>query len=277
MLLTRISLRNYRVFEAPLDLELPGGLVGIFGPNGAGKSVLIESVRFAVYGRSQSTQGDVRTSGVLGDCVAEVEFEHEGHLYSVRRTLTGLNATAKADATADGAQVAEGVRDVAQYVQSVLGVDDAAFRASVFAEQNQLASFSAQAPDKRRELVLRLLGVTPLDRARDDARRDARSSASDHDRLRGLLPDLEGLVASVTLATAKVDEASGASSLATASSEQADERLRRAEVDFERIDEQRRAHDELVSEGRSVKAELVAAEEESVRLAAELADLATAE
>ena len=31
MQLTRLYLRNYRVYEEPLELELPPGLIGIFG------------------------------------------------------------------------------------------------------------------------------------------------------------------------------------------------------------------------------------------------------
>ena len=42
MLLTRLYLRNYRVYEEPLDLALPPGLIGIFGVNGSGKSSLLE-------------------------------------------------------------------------------------------------------------------------------------------------------------------------------------------------------------------------------------------
>jgi ABC-type branched-subunit amino acid transport system ATPase component len=41
VLLTRLYLRNFRVYEDELDLELPPGLVGIYGPNGAGKSTLL--------------------------------------------------------------------------------------------------------------------------------------------------------------------------------------------------------------------------------------------
>ena len=40
----------------------------------------------------------VRTSGVNDPCVTEVEFEHEGHLYLVRRTISGANHTVKAEA-----------------------------------------------------------------------------------------------------------------------------------------------------------------------------------
>ena len=89
--------------------------------------------------------------------------------------------------------MSEGVRDTSRYLHSVLGMDDAAFRASVFAEQKQLAAFSDQTPAERQRLVLRLLGITPLDAARDAARKDARQAATDHDRLRGMLPDLDAL------------------------------------------------------------------------------------
>ncbi|MGI9033446.1 MAG: AAA family ATPase, partial [Acidimicrobiales bacterium] len=193
MRVTRIYLRNYRVYEDELDLEIPPGLVGVYGPNGGGKSALIESIRFALYGKSRTTNDDVRTSGIKAECVAEVEFEHEGHLYLVRRTITGATATVRASAHADGSQVAEGVRDTTRYVHSILGMDDAAFRASVFAEQKQLAAFSSRPPAERRQLVLQLLGITPLDAARDAARRDARTAQADHERLRGMLADLDTL------------------------------------------------------------------------------------
>ena len=162
MRITRIYLRNYRVFEQELDLAMPAGLVGIYGVNGGGKSSLIESVLWTLYGRSRTKNEEIRTTGVLADCITELEFEHEGHLYLVRRTITGINSTVKAEAWADGAQVATGVGDVKRYVHSVLGMDDAAFRASVFAEQKQVSAFSLKRPAERRDLVLKLLGITPL-------------------------------------------------------------------------------------------------------------------
>src|SRR3954467_6331989 len=192
MRLTRLRLRNYRVYEE-LDLELPPGLVGVYGANGAGKSSLMESITFTLFGRARTTKEEVRTSGVNADCVAEVEFEHEGHLYVVRRTISGVNSTVKAQAHADGLQVAEGVRDTARYVRSVLGMDDTAFRASVFAEQKQIASFSGQTPAERRKLVLQLLGITPVDTAKDRARKDGSLAMEQFTRPRALLPDVEKL------------------------------------------------------------------------------------
>src|SRR6202034_3687139 len=186
VLLTRLYLRNFRVYEDELDLDLPPGLVGIYGPNGSGKSTLLEAILWTLWGKARTTKEQIRSAGVGGDCVTEVEFEHEGHLYLVRRTLSGINATPRLEARCDGVIMSEGVRDAERYIESVVGMDDGAFRASVFAEQRQLAAFSDRSPAERLRLVLRLLGITPLDGARDTARRDARQAMSDHNRLRGL-------------------------------------------------------------------------------------------
>ena len=144
--ITRLYLRNYRVYEDEVDLELPGGLVGVYGLNGAGKSYLVESILWTIWGRSRTDKSEVRTTGVNGDCITEVEFEHEGHLYLVRRTVSGINHTVRAEAMADGMQVAASVTDVRRYLHTILGMDDTAFRASVFAEQKQVAAFSGRTP-----------------------------------------------------------------------------------------------------------------------------------
>ena len=58
MRITRVRLRNYRVYEE-LDLELPPGLVGIYGSNGTGKSTLVESIRWTLYGRGRTANDEI--------------------------------------------------------------------------------------------------------------------------------------------------------------------------------------------------------------------------
>ncbi len=277
MRLTRLYLRNYRVFEDELELELPSGLIGIYGPNGSGKSYLVESIRWTLFGQSRTAKDQVRTAGVNAECITEIEFEHEGHLYAVRRTLSGINATVRAEASADRQQVAEGVLDVARYVHSVLGMDDAAFRASVFAEQSQLAAFTGQAPAKRRELVLRLLGITPLDAARSLANKDAGEAARDHDRLRTVLPDLDALADELAEMEAGVAASTLAREQAAAAVAQASTERARAEAEAEALDQRARRHEHLLAEGRAVRAELDAAEQSATRLGVELGELDQAE
>ena len=259
MLITRLYLRNFRVYERELDLELPPGLVGIYGPNGAGKSTLLEAVVWTLWGRARTAKEEIRSSGVGGDCVTEVEFEHEGHLYLVRRAISGAAATVRAEAHCDGLIVSEGVRDAARYLHSVLGMDDAAFRASVFAEQKQLAAFSSQTPAERRRLVLQLLGITPLDAARDDARRQARATSDQHQRLRGMLPDLGELTVAAADADARAGAVEARAADAEAAAAAAATRAAAAAETLRRLDGVRQEYDSLVVEGRAAASELKAA------------------
>ena len=277
MRITRLYLRNYRVYEDPVELELPPGLVGVFGPNGAGKSTLLESIVWSLWGRARTPKDGIRTADVNADCVTEVEFEHEGHLYMVRRTITGQNHTVRAQAHADGAQVAEGVRDVATYVHSVLGMDDVAFRASVFAEQKQLAAFSSHAPAERRKLVMQLLGITPLDGARDQARKDAREATDQLNRLRALLPDRREIVRQLTEATEQAEQAEKAALAAAELAERARSDLEAAEKAHRVLADVGREHETLVREGRAVREQRDEAKARVGRLTTELAELAGAE
>ncbi len=273
MRVTRLYLRNYRTFEDEVELELPGGLVGVYGPNGAGKSALVEAIPFCLFGRSRTTKDEIRTSGVGSECIVELELEHEDHLYLVRRTISGSNHTIKAEAYCDRLQVAEGARDTTRYAHSVLGMDDAAFRASVFAEQKQLSAFSEQSPAERRRLVLQLLGITPLELARDRVRRDARLADDQLQRLRQVLPDLDRLRHGVLEAESAADAAALADRAAEAAAQEAATELESAQARSERRDAIRQQHDLLVERGKAVRSEHDASVRRADELAAELGEL----
>jgi DNA repair protein SbcC/Rad50 len=273
MRLTRLFLRNYRVFEDALELELPPGLVGIFGVNGAGKSALLESILWTLWGRARTSKDEVRTSGVGGDCVTEVEFEHEGHLYLARRTLSGVNATVRAEVHCDHLIVSSGVKDSSRYLHQILGMDDTAFRASVFAEQKQLAAFSDQTPTERRKLVLQLLGITPLEVARDAARKDAREARDRHGQLRAMLPDLEQLQVEAEDADARAGAAQAVAAGDEAAATVARDRAATAERAWRALDVIRQEHDNLVVEGKAARTELDAAVMGVTRLTGELGEL----
>ncbi|HKX24793.1 MAG TPA: SMC family ATPase, partial [Actinomycetota bacterium] len=178
MRVLELSLRNYRVFEE-VDLELPARVIGIFGPNGAGKSSLIEAIAFAVYGRARTHKNQIRTDGVLADCAVRLVFEHAAQQYEVRRTIKGKGHQTEAELYVGGKQLAAGVTEVDQELARLLRMDVHVFRASVFAEQKQLDAFSDVTRAKRKEMVLRLLGVRPVDEARTAARKEARDVKGD--------------------------------------------------------------------------------------------------
>ncbi len=275
MELRTLTLRNYRVFES-LELEVPAGLVGIYGPNGSGKSTLLEAMTWALYGRARTPKQGIATSGTVGECVVELGFFHDEHHYSIRRTISGVNHTVKARVTTAGQTVADGPTEVGRYVRSLLGMGEHAFRSSVFAEQKQLAAFSDNTADQRRRLVLSLLGITPIEKARDDARADARAAENDYKRLATALPDVDELVAR----RAEIDkiverhqrEVMVATERVTAATAE-----RRRVAELRHASEQARQRDALIREqGSAVRRDLdratkrldaLAAEEAEIRLA----------
>ena len=278
MLIRQLHLQNYRVFENALTLDLPGGLVGIFGANGSGKSSLIESIRWTLYGKTRTDLKDIRTADVNADCITEVQFEHEGHLYLVRRTISGAGKTpvVRALAHCDGAQVAEGALDTRRYLHSVLGMDDAAFRASVFAEQKQLTAFSSETPEKRKKLVMQLLGITPLTNARDLARADSRARAQEYERVRTVLPDLAILRVEAEDAAARAAAAATESTDAAAIAERAAATEAAAEENVQALAALEVDYERLLADGRTARAELNSVTERAAALEAELAKLAEA-
>jgi exonuclease SbcC len=203
-----ISLRNYRVFEE-LDLELPARVIGVFGENGAGKSSLMESIAFACYGvdAARTKKHDIRTHGVLTDCQVRMVFEHAGSPYEVRRTIRGRGHAPEAELFGGGMLLASGTTDVDAEIRRLLHMDVQVFRASVYAEQKQLDAFSDVTPGKRKDMALRLLGIRPVEDARNASRREARSTKESATQLADAVTDLAAIEAELKDAKEAVLEA----------------------------------------------------------------------
>ena len=236
MRIQELSLRNYRVFEE-VDLELPARVIGIFGPNGAGKSSLVGAIRFALYGTDRTAKDQIRTHGVLTDCEVRVVFEHGGQSYEVRRYIKGKNHQTEAELLVGELQLAVGVREVTAEIQRLLHMDQQVFRASVFAEQKQLDAFSDITKGDRKKMVLRLLGIKPVDDAITAARKEARDRTQDAARMAGALPDLASQGAALASAAEVASKASKAADEAAAALEVAGGRAEAAEKAFGAADE----------------------------------------
>src|SRR5688500_1657085 len=149
-----------------------------------------------------------------------------------------------------------------------------AFRSSVFCEQKQLDAVSGRRPEERRKLVLDLLGITPLDRARDAARAQARSAFEQIEAARLVLGDLEALAAEATELDGRLVAAEAVRVAAEAAQDRASE--------AERVAAERAAREELRKQERDRLAALYTAakrrhEEATQRLAARQSELADSE
>jgi DNA repair exonuclease SbcCD ATPase subunit/intein/homing endonuclease len=199
-------------------------------------SSLVESVQFALYGRARTDKAQIRTQGLLTDCAVRLAFEHGGRQYAVVRTIRGKNHQTEAELYAGDRQLAAGVTEVDAEIQRLLRMDLQVFRASVFAEQKQLDAFSDVTKGKRKEMVLRLLGIRPVDQARTSARREARDIKQNAERLAGALPDLTVQQAELDAVRAEANRAQEAASSAEERLKEAEERAGRSGADFAAAD-----------------------------------------
>jgi DNA repair protein SbcC/Rad50 len=275
MRLLELSLRNYRVFEE-VELEFPSRVIGIFGPNGSGKTTLVESLRFALYGRTRTPKDQIRTEGVLTDCAVRLAFQHGGQQYEIRRTIKGRNHQIEAELFQGDLQVATGVREVDEEVRRLLRMDDQVFRASVFAEQKQLDAFSDVTRGKRTEMVLRLLGIRPVDDARTVARRESRDVTKSVERLSARLPDVSGQDETLNAARAAEETAEAEASAAAEALAAAQSRATESADAYEASDRVRERVEQMSVERASVERQVADAERRRQEMAARIEELQTA-
>jgi exonuclease SbcC len=251
------------------DLELPAQVIGIFGANGSGKSTLMESIAVALYGVSaaRTKKDEVRTQGLLTDCNVRMVFEHGGSEYEVRRTIKGRNHTVGAELFLGDRQLASGVTDVDGEIERLLRMDSQVFHASVFAEQKQLDAFSNVGPAARKEMVLRLLGIRPVDDARTAARRDSKERRGAAERMTETVADMAVLEAGLKEAATIVREA--AEHVKSTSKARSD-----AATGAKRAEEAFRASDGIREKVERILVSFASAEGERTRVVAAVAELA---
>ncbi|MGH2712185.1 MAG: ATP-binding protein [Actinomycetota bacterium] len=124
-------------------------------------------------------------------------------------------------------------------------MDHQIFRASVFAEQKQLDAFSDITKGERKKMVLRLLGIKPVDDAIASARKEARDQRATTEKMAGSLPDpaeQEATLAAALELEHKVEKMAGE---AAKSLERATGRFGKLDGEFEASDETREKAEQL--------------------------------
>jgi DNA repair protein SbcC/Rad50 len=252
MRVLELSLRNYRVFEE-VDLEIPARVIGIFGENGAGKTTICESIAFAFYGAdaARTRKQEIRTHGVLTDCEVRVVFEHAGSQFEVRRSIKGRGHSPEAELYGGDLLLASGTTDVDAELRRLLHMDLHVFRSSVYAEQKQLDAFSDLSPARRKEMVLRLLGIKPVDDARTFARREARATRESAGQLEDAVADIAALEAELKEAKDAAAEAAKGAKAAAAELKTAATKAKAARTAFQEIDAARERVEKLTVQLRA--------------------------
>ncbi|MBP6015924.1 MAG: SMC family ATPase [Candidatus Promineofilum sp.] len=196
MIPVQLSLRNFLSYREPVQLDLDGiHLACISGPNGAGKSSILDAITWVLFGKSRVKSDDdlVNRSAAANSAAAEVNFvfELEGAVYRViRRKTAGKTAElefhARAiDAESDSWQVRTEakVRETQAEIEKLLRMNYDVFTNASFLLQGQADEFTTKTPDKRKEILAEILGVSQWDDFREKATETRKVTVNEVDSL----------------------------------------------------------------------------------------------
>lgn len=183
------------------SIEFPLGLTALVGPNGAGKSSIIDSIVYALFMNPQNIRGFrgsskksfLRTGASSGSI--EVGLSVGGKRYVVYRSIS----IAKGDEAVlyevqeDGKRkvLASGVQPVLDYVRRILSIPSPeSVRYTVISRQNEISRILEEIPSARKELILKLLGLEELEKAKELLKEYLEQVNRDRDLFEKLRADL---------------------------------------------------------------------------------------
>jgi len=189
-MITRLYLDQcFRHFDRTFRFER--GLTGVVGPNESGKSLIVETVRYALFG-ARALRGKAEDYKRLH---VELDFEIAGTAYTVIRKPNRVELVG----------IASGTRPVNEAIRRVLGYDLAVFDVANACNQGNIEALSDMRPTERKAMVDRTVGLDMLDALIRHCGTEASALRREAEAMRRTLaapvaPDVpEGYVASADL------------------------------------------------------------------------------
>ncbi|MFI2375837.1 AAA family ATPase [Streptomyces sp. NPDC018964] len=219
MKLLKLTLENFRVFygtqQIDLDVTPEKPAILIFGMNGAGKTTLLNAFTWALYGAfSDDVEHQERVindhawmqtpfGGVVSASV-KVEFEHEGLLFTVLRTVTATKNTEEQVASAAKLIVTESEHGVSTTVTNgqdrIQKILPEGLRQFFFFNGERMERmFTGDRTDEVKQAIKTLMGLEEIERAiathlPNASRKLSRQIGSNGDgRLQALMAEQERL------------------------------------------------------------------------------------
>lgn len=179
MIPTKLEISNFLSYRETAVLTFDGiHLACISGANGAGKSSILDSITWVLFGQSRSRSDDdlVNRLSALDEKTAEVrlEFELEGTLYRVTRSkrrgkTTQLDLQISAGASQWKTLTEGKLRDTQEAIEALLRMNYDTFINASFLLQGKADEFTTKTPNRRKEILADLLGVSVWEQYRERA------------------------------------------------------------------------------------------------------------
>lgn len=187
MIPIKLELKNFLSYIEPVTLDFQGiHLACISGPNGAGKSSILDALTWSLFGQSRSKSDDDvvnRLAAARGES-AEVKliFQHENNVYRIiRRKSVGKTMMLEFQMSTSGAlaggsgppEIAPAqqwktlsesrLRETQHAIETLLRMNYDTFVNASFLLQGKADEFTTKTPNKRKEILADLLGVSEWD------------------------------------------------------------------------------------------------------------------
>jgi DNA repair exonuclease SbcCD ATPase subunit len=173
MRLLRLRLTAFRQFD-DVSVELAPGVTIIRGGNGAGKSTLLEGIVWALFGAgaARRSEASLRSTFAERETCAELDVEHEGAAFRIRRVL-------ESDANTGGVTLQPLVMTLPPELLPEPALDAAArelFLRTSVTGRRELQALVQLGPAERLGALARLIGATDPAPRPDAARAASRGS-----------------------------------------------------------------------------------------------------
>jgi len=185
----RLELEGFTSFRERAVLDFEGlDLFAITGPTGVGKSSLIDAMVFALYGQVPRVGGEYRQllSHGAERATVRLDFAVGEERFRVVRTIRSSGTPparlerVKPGKTERTEPLADRVKEIAEQVERIVGLDYDGFTRSVVLPQGQFDAFLKGEPKERRKILVALLDLHVYERMHEvvnrraaDARREA--------------------------------------------------------------------------------------------------------
>jgi exonuclease SbcC len=197
--------------EWEIDFTVPAfageGLFAITGPTGAGKSTILDALCLALYGQTPRLGKITKNSNEIisrrtGECLAEVTFATRTgtyrccwHQHRARKKAGGelQNPQHELVEAASGKIIAHKLREVAEQVEELTGLDFERFTRSMLLAQGSFAVFLEAKPDERAPILEEITGTAIYSEISQAVHQRRAAERKEKDRLAAALDNLNPL------------------------------------------------------------------------------------
>ncbi|MBO7393622.1 MAG: SMC family ATPase, partial [Abditibacteriota bacterium] len=251
MKLLTLTMRNFRQYKDN-TLEFGAGLIGIFGANGSGKSTILEAIAWVLYGRLRAgAKNDTvrcRVSEGGSSVYVSLEFELDGEIYKVERSMSGKTNKADASLSVGSIVTATSVKEVNEKIENLFRMDYHAFFTGFFTNQKDIEFMGGKNSTERVTEICKMLGYERIIDARKKANDDYRHAVSTVKALDDIMADPAEIEKEIAEKKAALGESEKSLKAAEESFERAKKALAEAEPRKKAADEAKGTYDKLVND-----------------------------